>query len=213
LLIGEKSADIFDPATGKVTRASGASPYLDAGSATLLADGRVLTVGGGTYGRQPTAEANLFDPRTGRTERTGSLSGPRIKHAAVRLQDGKVLIIGGSDARGRDGGKTTGLELYDPASGRFSRVGDTREARYKIPQAAVRLADGRVLVAGGGERPEVIDPRTWRTRSVELSLGGPLNFSTAVALPNGEVLVAGGYGERNLNPTESAWLIPRAAMA
>ena len=172
----------------------------------------MLTVGGGTYGRAPTAEAHLFDPRTGRSERTGSLSGPRVKHAAVRLLDGRVLIIGGSDARGRDGGKTTGLELYDPKVGRFSRVGDTREARYKIPQAAVRLADGRVLVAGGGERPEVIDPRTWRTHSVDLELGGLLNFTTAVTLANGEVLVAGGYGERNLRPTDAAWLISRSAM-
>lgn len=106
LLLGPKAIDLYDPATGRVALVSRKSPYLDAGSATLLADGRVLTTGGGTYGRAPAAEAYLVEPETGRVERTGDLNGVRIKHAAVRLIDDRLLIIGGSDARGRDGGKT-----------------------------------------------------------------------------------------------------------
>lgn len=213
LLLGPKAIDLYDPATHRIALVSRTSPYLDAGSATLLADGRVLTAGGGTYGHPPMAEAFLIEPETGRVERTGDLNGVRIKHAAVRLADDRVLMIGGSDARGRDGGKTRSLEVYDPRSGRFSRVGESRDARFKIPAAATRLADGRVLVAGGADQPEVIDPATWTSRPVALSIGEVLSFTTAVGLPNGDALICGGYGERNIRPVDSAWLIPRAAMA
>jgi hypothetical protein len=131
---------------------------------------------------------------------------------ATTLSDGRVLVIGGSNESDR-GGKTKRLELYDPASGRFVPVGEMLEARFKIPDAAVRLSDGRVLVAGGADRPEVIDPKTWRSREINLSLGDMLNFSTATALPNGDVLVAGGYSEHGIHPTSRAWVIPKAAMA
>lgn len=212
-LVGPKSIDLYDPKINRVTLISRASPFLDAGTATLLASGKILTVGGGTYGHPATAQAFLIDPRTGRVERTGDLANVRIKHAAVRLRDNRVLIIGGSDDRGRDGGKTRSLEVYDPSTGRFAKVGETQLARYKIPAAAVLLADGRVLVAGGAERPEIIDPKTWRSREVAVPMEGILNFTTAVALPNGDALVAGGYGERNIRPTDSAWLIRRQVMA
>jgi hypothetical protein len=213
LLIGQKTVDVFDPTTGKIAQVSAVSPYRGAGTATLLADGRILTAGGGATERSPTADAHLLDPATGRVTSTGPLAGPRHKHAAARLLDGRVLMIGGSDVRGRDGGKIRALELYDPATRRFSFVGETRDARYKIVHAVVQLSDGRVLVAGGADKPEVIDPKTWTSRTVDLTIGQALNFASAVALPNGDVLVAGGYGERTISLTDRAWIIPRAAMA
>ena len=40
-----------------------------------------------------------------------------------------------------------------------------------------------------------------------------LNFSTAVALANDDVLVAGGYSERTIDPTDRVWIIPKAVLA
>jgi hypothetical protein len=211
LLVGEKTIDLFDPATGKTRQLSASSPYLDGGTATSLVDGTVLIAGGGVYG-PPRAEAYLLDPLTSRYAPTGTLSGVRRKHAAVRLLDNRVLILGGSDARDRNGGKLKSMEVYDPSTGQFTRVGETRDARYKIVDATVRLPDGRVLIAGGGENPEIIDPKTWRSRSVDFSVGGILNFATAVALANGDVLVAGGYGEQSIRLTDRAWVIPSSAL-
>jgi hypothetical protein len=212
LLIGEKTIDVFDPATRRIRQLTAASPFIDSGTATLLTSGQVLIAGGGLHG-PPRADAFLFDPVTGKSQRTGSLGAIRRKHAAVRLDDGKVLVIGGSDQRDRAGGKTKALELYDPATGRFSHVGDTIDARFKIVHAAVKLGDGRVVVAGGALKPEIIDPKTWKSRAIDIAIGDILNFATAVALPNGDVLVAGGYGEHTISLTDRAWLIPRAAMA
>ncbi len=212
VLVGEQTVEVFDPAASKVSVLSKQSPYLDGGTATLLADGRVLMVGGGVS-REPRAEAFLINVRTGVATQTGSLSAVRRKHAAVRLLDGRVLIVGGSDARDRNGGKMKAMEVFDPKSGRFSTVGQTRDARYKIVDAAVRLADGRVLLTGGAELPEIVDPKTWVSREVDFSIGSTLNFSTAAALPNGDVLVAGGYGEQTIALTDRVWVIPRAAFA
>src|SRR5690349_13319074 len=55
-------------------------------TATLLADGTVLIVGG--------ASAELYDPRTGTFKATGGMTTPRGGHTATLLADGKVLIAG-----------------------------------------------------------------------------------------------------------------------
>jgi hypothetical protein len=190
---------------------SAASPYMDSSSVTLLRDGRILVAGGRVTG-EPRAEAWLFDPATGRATATGALAAPRRKHAAVRLDDGRVLLVGGSGMNDRRN-KYRSLEVYEPLSRRFSKVGETIEARFKIPDAVVKLADGRVLVAGGADYPELIDPQTWKVRRVDFALDAMLNFSGAVALRGGDVLVAGGYGERTINPTDRVWIIPKAALA
>ena len=212
LLVGERSIELFDPTAGKLRQLSASSPYLDGGTATLLVDGTVLIVGGGVDG-PPRAEAYRLDPANGRYASTGSLSGVRRKHAAVRLLDSRVLVVGGSDARDRNGGKMKSMEVYDPSTGEFTRVGETHDARYKIVDAAVRLSDGRVLLAGGAETPEIIDPKTWRSRNIEFTVGDILNFATAVALDNGDVLVAGGYTEQSIRLTDRAWIIPSSALA
>lgn len=211
LLVGERTVDFIDPETRRVSQLVANSPYLDGGTATLLENGRVLIAGGGL--REPRSDAFLLDPQSGEVARTGGLAKVRRKHAAVRLLDGRVLIIGGSDERDRNGGKMKALELYDPATGRFSIVGMMHEARYKIVDAALRLVDGRILVVGGAEKPEIIDPSTWISKIVDIEIGEPFNFATAAALSNGDVIVAGGYGESTITPTNRVWIIRRSALA
>jgi hypothetical protein len=59
-------------------------------TATPLANGRVLVVGG--VG-ETTSE--LYSPATGTWSPGGVLNHPRWLHAAVRLADGRVLVAGG----------------------------------------------------------------------------------------------------------------------
>ena len=58
-------------------------------TATPLADGRVLVVGG--VGETTT---ELYDPPTGTWLPGGTLNQPRGLHVAVRLRDGRVLVAG-----------------------------------------------------------------------------------------------------------------------
>jgi hypothetical protein len=96
LTIDGSSAALWDPATGTAHPAGDLYAPRDYGyfTTTLLADGRVLVVGGEQYGRHPLAAAEIWDPATERFQRTGQPLVPRSRHAATLLPDGRVLIVG-----------------------------------------------------------------------------------------------------------------------
>src|ERR1035437_1205776 len=108
------SAEIYDPKTyDPKTRTSGS--FSPAGTmttrrsshtATALADGRVLLVGGAGSG----ASAEVYVPKTGQFIATGSLVSEHSVQTATLLGDGRVLIAGGN---GGYGGSSP-AELYKP---------------------------------------------------------------------------------------------------
>jgi len=205
------SAEIFDPAT---SRFAAVGPMLTARvghAAVTLADGRGLLVGGRQVRRGETLRsAEIFDPATGRFQVTGQMATPRHKHAAIRLADGRVLVIGGSDAR--DGrGRYRSTELYDPATGKFSPGADMNSQRFKLTDAIAILPSGSVLVAGGAAQFELYQPAKRAFVTLAGSLDGSREFATASLLPNGDVLVLGGYDEQ-IRTSAAAWLVPRAAL-
>src|SRR5262245_48473867 len=202
----QQLAEIYDPSTGAFSPAGEmTSPRADH-TATLLPNGQVLLAAGSTgrsINEAVTQTAELFDPATNRFTATGNLAAPRHKHAAALLRDGKVLVIGGADSRLR--GFYNSAELYDPATGKFSATGGMSAARYKIRDAAALLADGRVLVAGGGTRLEVYDPATGVFSLLPDRVTTALRYSTTTLLGDGTALIAGGYGGEGL-PSAGAWL-------
>jgi Galactose oxidase, central domain/Kelch motif len=113
---------------------------------TLLADGKVLIVGGGDNHVSATNLAEIYDPATDAFTPAGSGLMPveRANHTATLLKNGRVLIAGGVNRMG------TALEtaiLFDPQSGKFIPTGNMTEPRYAA--AATLLRDGRVLISGG----------------------------------------------------------------
>jgi hypothetical protein len=208
------TADIYDPATGSMT-ATGRMLEPRAGeTATPMSDGRVLLVGGVDENETELASAEIFDPTSRTFSATGSMSVPRAGHTATALADGRVVIVGG--ATGRYPSETIHrlIEIYDPATARFSAAGELVTARYK--HAAVRLKDDRVLVIGGS------DHRAWggQFQSAELfdastrtsRLGGAMSqkrfkIPDAIALlRDGRVLVAGGSAAAEIyDPTTNTF--------
>ena len=107
--------------------------------------------------------------------------------------------------------------MWDPATGTFGPAGSLAEARDW--HTATPLSDGRVLVVGGTDggdagssfdpegvlaSAEVWDPATG-TFGPAGSLAGPAILHTATPLPDGRVLVIGGWdGDEYLASTE-AW--------
>jgi hypothetical protein len=204
------SAELYDPATGRFTATGSMQVPRNMHTAVLLKNGRVLVIGGSSSGGYPNshieASAELYDPATGRFSMTGNMNVPRHKLAAALLPDGKVLVVGGSDNRDWRG-QYASAELYDPATGRFSNDGEMSFRRFKLIQTAVRLPDGRVLIAGGAERPEIYDPVTKSFRPVTGTVGEGRYFSTATLLNDGRVLIAGGYGDDPMaGAVPNAWL-------
>lgn len=180
-----------------------------------LPDGRALVTGGTTsqgaeIGPRSYSSTYLFDPGARSWSRSGLLNTARSDPAAAVLADGRVLVAGGyyADLPANPPRRMlASSELFNPATGTWSRTGSLLEARYGA--SAVTLADGRVLIVGGwpivqnGPAPlfgplptplasaEVYDPETGRwSRAGELDLART-NF-VLVALADGGALVAGG---------------------
>jgi hypothetical protein len=202
-------AEIYDPPSGAFLPAGRLGVPRTGAAAALLPDGRVLLAGGGAGARGAlvaSSATEVYDPASNRFSRSGALNDRRYKHAAVTLQDGRVLVVGGSDERDYSG-KLRSLELYDPATRRFTRAGATRAARFKLSDAVVVLRDGRVLIAGGASHPEVFDPADNSLRELEVDLGGSWNYLTATLLPDGRALLAGGYREGEVAVSRRAWVL------
>ena len=202
------SAEIFDPAAGRLIPTGSLMQARSGATGTLLPNGQVLIAGGGTgdtVGRVALASAELFDPATGRFSATGSLAQRRYKHGAVALSGGDVVAIGGSTERDYTG-KLDTVERYDWHRGRWAPAGRLAHARFKLADASVLLPSGKILVAGGYERPELFDPSTGRSQVLDVSLGGEWNYLTA-ALFGTSIFLAGGYSEGSIGVSDRNWLL------
>lgn len=171
-------------------------------TATLLNDGRILVAGG--YAGNVSSSAELYDPKTRSFTETGSLSTARSKHTAGLLPGGRVLIAGGSDERGWNGNLNS-AEIYDPHSGKFTPTAPLNDSRFKLPDEAVRLASGRLVIAGGSREVEVFDPATAKFLVAEGQLDQPWHFMSETKLGDGSVLLAGGYPNGD-QTTAQAWI-------
>jgi len=179
-------------------------------TATLLADGRVLVVGGwgdNYYNLELTdGTIDLFDPVTGLfTPGTPLPTLPtnqsRAAHSATLLQDGRVLVAGGENKA--QAGASDILDsalLYDPGANSWSFTGNL--PFILIYHTATRLASGQVLVTGGygpqspGFHPVglLYDPGSGNWSNTKGSPSTGRTSHTATLLADGRVLVAGGQG-------------------
>ncbi|HEX5749023.1 MAG TPA: kelch repeat-containing protein [Archangium sp.] len=193
------SAELYNPATGTWSATGNMVTYRREHQAVALADGRVLVMGGTTSSGTLLASAEVYDPFTGAWSATGSMATARRAFTATLLRDGRVLVAGGLTDDGDECTGTNclvGAELYDPATGTWTSAGTLNLARGF--HAAALLANGKVLVSGGGKdgaqsnAAELYDPATgaWMSTGEMLS---PRRRHSLTPLPNGLVLAVGGY--------------------
>jgi hypothetical protein len=209
------SAEVYDPSTGSFTRTGGMTTPRESHTATLLKSGKVLIAGGHKDRREAMtvySSAEVYDPAEGTFSAAGNMTTIRHKHAAALLPDGNVLIVGGSDKRDWQG-KYASAEIYDSTKGEFKAIGDMAMARFKLANAVVPLRNGKILIAGGGERVELYDPATRTFSTVKGQMDTARFFSAATLLQDGRVLITGGYDNDNRAGT-GAWIYkPQASTA
>lgn len=199
------SVDVFNPANNSISPGAPMTIRRWSHTATTLADGRVLVTGGRTGSTAANgvvlATAEVYDPVTNEwTETAGPMNVARRSHTATLLPDGRVLIAGGGT-----GVVTTtsqpiqSAELFDPATGLFTLIGNMNERRSA--HSAILLDDGTVLISGGSNGAGTLYP----TNTAELydpaagtfTVVGPMNYPHLAQLPgklrDGRVVQGSSY--------------------
>lgn len=176
------SAEVYDP-TANTWSAVGSMAVARRGhTATALADGRVVILGGHNSGSLGVLAAEVYS--AGSFSAFGSLSAGHSGHTATLL-GGKILVSAGG---------VNSAELFDPVSQTSTAAGALNERKGA---SAFLLASGKVLVAGGlgsvVRGAELYDPTTnaWTAAGSMIS---PRFGQSGVLLPSGKVLIDGGRG-------------------
>jgi uncharacterized repeat protein (TIGR01451 family) len=204
----EQTSEIYDPATNSWSAGGNLQKSRSAHTATLLADGRVLLVGGFDGGSNNSAE--IFDPATNSWTLAQNMSVGRLEHTATLLSDGRVLVAGGASSPV----PLSSAEIYDPATDTWTAATPMTIGHQR--HTATLLNDGRVLIIGGflstaccSSQVEIYDPVTdsWTPAAPATDASG-MSQQSATLLPDGRVLTVGGgqfLGGRIYNPTTNTW--------
>ena len=211
-----RSAELYNPATGKFT-ATGSMNFERAGHSALpLPNGKVLILGGLANNDDVIAAAELYDPASGTFTTMGKLTDPRVFLTVTPLANSQWLIAGGEvmvfagpvrDIANLVYDRLNTAELFDPANDGFKCVGGVSflgavckpsMLSRRRWQTATMLRNGRVLLAGGdGDctnyrgKAELYDQATG-SFLVANDMVANRQQHTATLLGDGQVLIAGG---------------------
>ena len=146
-------------------------------SAVILRDGNIFISGGVTLPDQEALSSTwFFNPKSSKVTLGPSMDNARYYHAAALLDDGKVLLTGGRDdgpdndpedhLANRLADPLNSCQLYDPATKKFSAVGQMHISRYG--HAVLPVRHNKALLVCGKTMPNMADDEYNQTRTMEL---------------------------------------------
>ncbi|MCA9488854.1 MAG: hypothetical protein KC621_03005 [Myxococcales bacterium] len=176
--------------------------------ATLMNDGLILVTGGRPLYLEPWAPTDqwlLFDPVTDQIVEKGKLPEARMDHLAVRFTGGKVLIFGGSISNNVE--HAASFSIFDPEKGRAESGATLAEESTGVNRVFGAALGTDVVVCGGDTTRTGTGVQDWEPHAacVRVQPTGdvndfdplpvPLSAATMTALPDGGLLVVGGFSD------------------
>lgn len=199
--------DVYDPATGKYSRAPDTPIPLDH-SAVVAYEGDLYLVGGDSNG-QSSAGLWRYTPGEEAWQELPSMPTPRGGHAAEVIGD-RLYVLGGTTESAfvnQDLLPLTSLEIFDFRTGEWSSGPDMPTGRHHFDAAVL---DGQLYAIGGRtagdyslDAAERYDPDSGEWEQLApLPLGAGGQTMEAAA---GEVLVLGGGDDLEMWITPATW--------
>jgi YD repeat-containing protein len=177
-------------------------------SQTLLADGKLLLLGGETIDATSN-DGFIKDPGTGeQIPLLNKLQRARSWHTATMLPDGKILILGGVNAEGQI---EESAEIFDPERQNFALL-EIKGMTARAHHTATLLTDGRVLIAGGlsgkGKTLNSIELLSLQANAVvsRAKLKTARSNQSARLQASGDVLLWGGIDKKGVTITNGEQL-------
>ena len=204
---GERPVDIYDPETK--TWRQGQSPPLEMHHFQAVAhEGKVYVMGaltGGYPDEQPIPNIYIYDPASDSWTKGPEIpEGRRRGAAGAFVHDGKFYLVNGIQ-NGHTNGYVSWLDMYDPASGEWTKLADAPHQRDHVQAAVV---DNKIVVAGGrttsaetGQSLELTRPEvdvydmasgTWTT--LEQEIPTQRAGTTSVILDDKLIIIGGESG-------------------
>jgi hypothetical protein len=191
---GSTSIELYDPATNTLSAGPPMGQARYDATATLLPNGKVL-IAGGNDGSNASNTTEFYNIATKSFAPGPSMVAARFGAVAALLPNGKILLAGGVTT---PPGALTSTEIYDPLANSFS-AGPTMSGA-EAPTAAILMPNGKVLLIGEALSGSVSVVELYNPADnsiAERSLNTFRQFPSAALLPNGKVLIAGGFGGVN----------------
>jgi hypothetical protein len=195
---GGTSAQLWNPGTGVFTPIPNNVTNMFCNAAVVLADGRVLAIGGHADWGVGVRNADIFDPITKLWSFMAPMHYGRWYPTATVLPDGRVLAISGSDTC--ESCIVSIPEIYNPASNSWTALTTAPFSVALYPLMFV-LPDGRVLEAGATRA--AIDSRVLdlNTNTWSVIDPTPRDGHSAVMYEPGKIMKSGSSSDVNASTT------------
>ncbi len=207
----DAAAQIYDPVTNAVTSSTDLLTERWHHTATLMADGRVLIVGGENSSGALTS-VEIYDPSGPSFTKVGDLAQSLTAHAAALLTTGahagSVLVMGGY--QGTSPGTPTTAAFFINGAGTVTASAATLNFA-RVFHTATALADGIILVSGGSVAATPVNTNELYDSTSDTfvnahnmnAANGRSSFTSTLLL-DGTVLLAGGVNSTatTLNTSE-----------